>query len=270
MVCVTTTPTTQGVMIMLTHRKLLGAAAFSLALLGGGVAGALLGTPISSDAHDRTDDATAAAAEDAGHPGGDHRGGDHRGEMLEVAAQAIGITVAELRTALEGGQSIAQVAEANDVEVRTVIVALVADATDRLEAAIDELPDHIAELVEREGLPDHGGRGGPGPGPRGRHGVALDTAAEAIGITADELRRALVEGSTIAEVAATKDVVVQTVIDALVAAANDRLEVAVEAGDLTEAEAAERSADLEERITALVNAGRPHRPGPDVADREGA
>jgi hypothetical protein len=157
---------------MPTNRKLLGAAAFSLALAGGGVAGALLGTPSPSGAQDGTEDTTAAApAEDAGRPGM----GEHRGESLEAAATAIGITADELRTALEGGQSIAQVAEANDVDVQTVIDALVADATERLEAAIDELPDRMAEVVEREGLPDHGGRGGPGGGPHGLRGVALDT-----------------------------------------------------------------------------------------------
>ena len=37
---------------MPTNRKLLGAAAFSLALAGGGVAGALLGTPSLSGAQD--------------------------------------------------------------------------------------------------------------------------------------------------------------------------------------------------------------------------
>jgi hypothetical protein len=247
---------------MPTNRKLLGAAAFSLALAGGGVAGALLGTPGLSGAQDGTDDTTeATAAEDAGRPGF----GDHRGESLDAAAAAIGITADELRTALEGGQSIAQVAEANDVDVQTVIDALVADATERLEAAIDELPDRMAEVVEREGLPEHGHRGGPGGGPHGMRGMALDTAAEAIGITTDELRDALVDGSTIAEVAAANDVDVQTVIDALVAEANDRLDAAVAAGDLTEAEAAERSADLEERVTAHVNGERPAGPVPEPA-----
>ena len=40
---------------MPTNRKLLGAAAFSLALAGGGVAGAVLGTPNPSGAQDGTE-----------------------------------------------------------------------------------------------------------------------------------------------------------------------------------------------------------------------
>ena len=130
-----------------------------------------------------------------------------------VAAEAIGITEDELRAALEDGQSIAQVAEANGVDVQTVIDAMVAAATERLEAAIAELPERMAEVVEREGLPDRG-PGGPG---RGHFGAGLDAAAEAIGIESEELRTALRDGSTIAEVAEANGVDVQTVIDALVA-----------------------------------------------------
>jgi hypothetical protein len=63
---------------------------------------------------------------------------------------------------------------------------------------------------------------------------------------------------------------VQTVIDALVAAANDSLDAAVESGDLTEAEAAERSADLEARITAHVNGERPDGPAPHALADEAA
>ena len=139
--------------------------------------------------------------------------GHHGGVQLEAAAEAIGITEDELRTALEDGQSIAQVAEANGVDVQTVIDAMVAAATERLEAAIDELPERMAEVVEREGLPDRG----PGGTGRGHFGAGLDAAAEAIGIESEELRTALRDGSTIAEVAEANDVEVQTVIDALVA-----------------------------------------------------
>ena len=61
----------------------------------------------------------------------------------------------------------------------------------------DELPDRMAEVVEREGLPARG-PGGPG---HGHFGAGLDAAAEAIGIESEELRTALRDGSTIAEVA---------------------------------------------------------------------
>ena len=239
---------------MPTNRKILGAAAFSLALAGGGVAGAVLGTPSLSSAQDETTETTAA---ESGTPRLDHRGAG-----LTAAAEAIGISEDDLLTALEAGQSIAQVAETNDVDVKTVIDAMVAEATARIEAALAELPDRITDLVNREGLPERngpgeGGFGGGGPGGPGERGPGLNAAAEAIGITVEDLRTAVRGGDTIAEVAAANDVDVQTVIDALVAEATTRVDAAVADGELTEAEAVERKADLVEHITAMVNGERP-------------
>ena len=233
---------------MPSNRKLLGAAAFSLALAGGGVAGALLGTPSLSGAQDGTEDTTTAVDDGAGRF-------EHRGEMLAAAAEALGVSEDDLRAALQDGQSIADVAEAEGVDIQVVIDALVANGTERLEEAIGELPERMADLVEREGLPD---RGGPGRGHFGHgQGIGLEAAAEAIGISADDLRTELRDGSTIAEVATANDVDVQTVIDAVVAEASANLDEKVADGDLTEDEAAERKADLEERITAMVNGERP-------------
>ncbi|MFL6205645.1 MAG: hypothetical protein ACJ739_09875 [Acidimicrobiales bacterium] len=232
------------------NRKLLGAAAFSLALAGGGAAGAILGTPNLSLAQD------SRAAEDPA-PADGVPGPHGPGASLEAAADAIGITTDELRTALEGGQSIAQVAEAHGVEVQTVVDAMVAAATERLQAAIDELPDRMAEVVQREGLPEHG----RGHGGRGHFGAGLDAAASAIGIESEELRTALRDGSTIAEVAQAHSVDVQTVIDALVADAEKAIDQAVTDGRLSEEEAAAKKGDLPARIEAMVNGEGRFGPG---------
>jgi polyhydroxyalkanoate synthesis regulator phasin len=245
---------------MPTNRKLLGAAAFSLALAGGGVAGAVLGTPSLSGAQDDTTSTTqgSIATEDVG---GRHLGGP--GARLATAAEALGITEDELRTALEGGQSIAQVAEAEGVDVQTVVDALVAEATARLSELEASLPERMTELVNREGLPERHGPGGLGlpGGHHGRHllGAGLDAAAEAIGITDDELRTALEGGQSIAEVAEANDVDVQTVIDALVAAATEHIDQAVTDGRIDADRAEELKADLTERITARVNGEAPLR-----------
>jgi hypothetical protein len=246
---------------MTTNRKLLGALAFSLALAGGGVAGALLGTPTLSGAQDEgastTDDTTSTDPE-----GGRHLA--HRGERLATAAEALGISEDELRAALEDGQSIAQVAEAQGVDVQVVIDALVAAATERLEELEASLPERMTELVNKEGWGDHEGPGRRGPG--GRHhliGAGLDAAAEAIGISADDLRAELREGSSIADVAEAHDVPVQTVIDALVAEATTRIDAAVADGTLDADRAEEMKSNLVERITAHVNGERPVR-GPST------
>jgi hypothetical protein len=105
--------------------------------------------------------------------------------------------------------------------------------------------------------PPQGGRGGPGG--HGRMGRGLDSAAEALGITADELRTALEGGQTIAQVAESKGVDVQTVIDAMLADLKAHLDEEVAAGEHTQEEADQKLADATERITDSVNNGMPER-----------
>ena len=240
---------------MKTNGKILGAIAFSLALAGGGVAGAVIGVPSLSGAQSEPAETTPA-----------NRNRPARADRLATAAEAIGISTDDLRAALKGGQSIAEVAEANGVEAQTVIDALVAEATTRLEGLLAELPDRVAEAVNRTGPPDHEGPGQGGPGQGGRRGPGLEAAARAIGISVEDLRTAVKGGDTVAEVAAANNVEVQTVIDALIADATTHLHQAVADGRLSEADAAERAADLSERITAMVNGtmspGGPGRQGP--------
>jgi hypothetical protein len=94
----------------------------------------------------------------------------------------------------------------------------------------------------------------------------LSTAATALGMTEDELRTALeADGTTLADVAEEKGVDVGTLVDALVSAGQERIAAAVEDGRLTQEEADERLADLEERVTERVNeeAGGFRGPGHD-------
>lgn len=95
-------------------------------------------------------DAVVAALKAAGPMGdrsGDHAKGDHRGglrkEMLTAAADAIGITADELKTAVQGGQTIAEVAQANGKTVQSVIDALVAQASSDLTERITDLVNGV-------------------------------------------------------------------------------------------------------------------------------
>lgn len=222
------------------NRKLLGAAAFCLALAGGGAAGALLGTPDITGAQDNAE-ATRS------HPG------KHMGEGVATAAEAIGISEEDLRAELADGKSVAQVAEEHGVDVEMVVDALVASATDRLEEEIDGLPDRMTDLVNRDGLPDKGRHGRPGGGHPRAKAAGLKAAAEAIGITPAELATEVRGGSTIAEVVEANDVDVQSVINAMVEEANAHIDEAVEKDRLSEEQADRLKAELDERITARVN-----------------
>jgi hypothetical protein len=112
------------------------------------------------------------------------------------------------------------------------------------------------------------GRGPCRGGGRGRH---LEAAAAAIGIEEDALREALQNDQTIAQVAQANNVDPQTVVDALVADVSARIDQKVADGDLTQAEADEKKAELPERMTALVNGEKPERPegeGPPEGEGE--
>lgn len=150
-----------------------------------------------------------------------------RGAGLKVAAEAIGVSNEDLRTAVKSGKSIADVAEDKGVPAQTVIDAVVAEAGTRLETAATngritqeradaiagKLPETIKAFVEGTRPSGLRGKAGRGPG-RGPH---LEAAARAIGISTEDLRAAVKSGKSIAEVAEDKGVAPQTVIDAVIA-----------------------------------------------------
>jgi polyhydroxyalkanoate synthesis regulator phasin len=248
-------------------QKTVAAVAMTAALAGGALIGATLGSPLASGAQDSTTTTTAPSsgsengtAESAEHDGPGR--GFGRGLSLEVAAETLGLTTEELRTQLQDGKSLAQVAEAQGVDKQELIDALVAAGEERLDEAKAALPERIAEAVEATHTPgDHGGPGfGRGPGGRGAN---LEVAAEALGVTVEDLRTALRDGKTIAEVAEEKGVDKQKVIDALVAEAETKIAEAVTDGKITQEQADERLEKLTERITSFVDEGGPraHRDG---------
>jgi hypothetical protein len=112
----------------------------------------------------------------------------------------------------------------------------------------------VGALKAAAPVDDH--RGGP------RGGPDLSIAASTIGVTADELRTALQSGQSIADVAKSKNVDPQTVIDAMVAAMKQRLAESVTAGKLTQAKADELAASATTRITDQVNGVAQPGPGP--------
>ncbi len=91
------------------------------------------------------------------------------------------------------------------------------------------------------------GRKGHGPG------LGLDAAAEALGLTAEELRTQLHAGATLAEIAAERDVAVDDLIAAIVSAIGSDIDAKVAAGDIDEDRATDIKANLTERVTAMVN-----------------
>ncbi|MGY2084919.1 hypothetical protein [Blastococcus sp. SYSU DS0539] len=131
-----------------------------------------------------------------------------------------------------------------------------------------EQADEVATTLDEAGIGDRGGhRGG---------GLDLAAAATVLGMTEDELHTALeADGTTLAQVAEEQGVAVDTLVDALATAQQERIAAAVEDGRLTQEQADERLADLEERVTERVNTEAPadrdrgHGPHGDRDSRAG-
>ncbi|MDP5182630.1 hypothetical protein QOZ88_08255 [Blastococcus sp. BMG 814] len=150
--------------------------------------------------------------------------------------------------ALGGGLAVAVPALA-DEEASTTRQDRIRDALSGLVddgSLTGEQADEVAATLAESGL-----GGGRGHGPAARPHLAA--AATALDLTEDELREALAtEGTSLADVAEQQGVAVEVLGDALVAAQEERIAQAVEDGDLTQEEADERLADLEERVSARV------------------
>jgi hypothetical protein len=135
------------------RRRNLRVAALGTIVAGGLAAAAVIG-PLAADAASPNPAASTAPTASGNPPangdvdrgGGPGKDGDHRGpggfghneavSDTSVAAGAIGISEADLLTALRNGQTIADVAKAHNVDVQKVIDALVQDGLDELAAQV--------------------------------------------------------------------------------------------------------------------------------------
>jgi hypothetical protein len=133
-----------------------------------------------------------------------------------------------------------------------------ANRVDRAVAAgtiTKEQGDALKARIQSPGTPLFGGA--PLRGERHLHhfGPAgdLSVAADYLGVTKEQLLADLRSGKSLADVAKEKGKSVDGLVDALVADVNRKLDDAVKAGRLTEAQRKELGASIEERVTALVN-----------------
>ena len=153
---------------MPSKKKLLAAAALTASLAGGGVVGAMFGTPVVSSAQTAPDEGVeraerpsegrspsgeVAPAERPAQAGEERRVGgrghegrpshDARRLALEAAAEALGMSAEELKAELRSGKSVRSVAEERGVAVQSVIDAIVATITEHAE-------ERATEFVNRQ------------------------------------------------------------------------------------------------------------------------
>ncbi len=128
-----------------------------------------------------------------------------------------------------------------------------ADTAEATNAEVETSDAGSIVLIQDETTPDDEADGNADGEGRRRGGCKLETAAAAIGIDEADLRAALEDGDTIADVAEANGVSVDSVVDAMVDAKTERIAEKVAEGRITQEEADEKLADLESRITDRVN-----------------
>jgi len=166
---------------------------------------------------------------------------------LATAAAYIGITEAALRTELQTGQTLAQIAVAHGKTRDGLIAALSAEATKQITTAVDQPGTNFS------GPGGPGGRGGPG-------GLRINDEAAAatyLGMTEADLRTKQQAGQTLAQIAVAAGKTRDGLIAAMVADGNAKIDAALAAGTITAAQATERKATLTTHVTAEVDETRP-------------
>ncbi len=243
-----------------------------------------------------------------GGPGGP-RGGFRPFFDQQAAAQAIGITPQQLQSELPG-KSLAQVATNHGKQASDVVSALTTAADTRIDQAVSsgrltadqgntqktDAANRINQLVNQtmpQGGPGvnrpAGGPGapgapgtpgtpaGPGRGPGGPgFGIfqqGLEAAAQAIGITPQQLMSEL-PGNSLATVATNHGKQPADVATALKSAADARIDQAVQNGRLTSDQGNTQKTNIDNRIDQLMNQtipqGGPRRGGPGGGQQDGS
>ena len=165
--------------------------------------------------------------------------------VVNDAAEQLGVEPAALSDALKQALK-------NRVDAAVEAGRLTQEQGAEMKARIDASEVPLLGLGHGHGLGHHGHFGG------------LDAAATYLGLTEEELRTSLGEGKTLAEVAKERDKAVDGLVGAMVAAAKEDIDQAVEDGRLTDAKRKEILSTLEARITEKVNSqfrGGPGGPG---------
>ena len=197
------------------------------------------------------------------------------------------IIVAAAAAAAVVGGSAGAIAATKQDEGKKAEQAVLDDAAKRLNVAPTELRDALAKAQDAQldqavkdgrltqqqadaikarrkenGRVLGGGRGHHGPGHHGlRAGGLLKPAADALGLTRRELATQLRAGKTLTEIAKAENKDVADVKAAVKRAATERLDAAVKAGRLTEAQRDEKLSRLDEHFDRFAEGKGPGRGG---------
>jgi uncharacterized membrane protein len=192
-------------------------------------------------------------------------------QMHQALADALGMTVDELKAAMADGQTPCDIIEAKGLDATEVWQAVESARQDMLQQAVDDglltqqqadrISERMADFDANEWYAEGGGPGffgrmqgppffgpqGPGSEEAQAHQEQMHQAlADALGMTVDELKAAMADGQTPCDIIEAKGLDATEVQEALESARQDMLQQLVEDGLLTQQQAdriSERMAD---------------------------
>jgi hypothetical protein len=194
------------------------------------------------------------------------------GVLVVLAGGGVAVGATQFSPESESKAIIEDAAKQLGVEPDELRDALQQALENRLDEAVEdgrlteEQAARLKERLEADVVPLFRGPRPLAPPRFHRHGprlfAALDTAADYLDLSENELRERLRDGETLAEIARDEGKSVDGLVDALVAEKTRRLDEAVEDGRLTKAQRDRIIANLREHVTAMVNGRLPStRPG---------
>ncbi len=196
------------------------------------------------------------------HGGGDF--GESGDSPVEILSDMTDVSVDDIRSARQSGDSLADIAEANGVTTDDYVAAVVDAATMAIDDAVadGELSDDRAAEI-KEGLPDkvtamvtsEAGWHGRGRG----WAVKLDgkpspivVLSELSGLSVEDVRASRVEGTSLADIGEANGVTKDDYVAELVSRATAAIDAMVEAGRLSEERAQSMKDGLADRVESIV------------------
>jgi cytidylate kinase len=191
-----------------------------------------------------------------------------RTSPLATASKVLGITETELKTELEAGKSVADVAKAKNIDLATVKAALLAEAKAHIDAEVAagkhtaaegaaklaEVTSRIDTMLTTAGLPARGPHGKGGPEGKGGPGKFMSsTLATTLKLTQEELKTQLHSGKSLADVAKAQNVDIADVKAVLTSDFTAHLAEEVTSGEHTQAEADAKLAEFKTNLDTMVN-----------------
>ncbi len=205
--------------------------------------------------------------------GGFGRGGGKSGAATAIEEQT-GLSTEEIRTRLQGGESLADIIEAEGGDLEAVVTAALTGLDDKVDALVeagrlesDQVDDYkaAAEQRVRDWLAGtYEGKRGKGHGRVGGKGVGLvSIVSEETGVSTEDIRTRLSDGDSLSDIIEEADGDVTAVTDAAMEVFETRLTAAIENGRVDAEKADELRESMRERIESALEAeGGAHMKGP--------